>query len=466
MIDAARWARRNELGKTNFGWRKKLVLAGALANYYMPKFSLPGRNPDSYISQKDKLNTEMPAVTRQYARKRTPSATVSSRARRMLWPTSTPSSKNAGSMRLMRKQIKNIGAMHSKSAGFLKVKAKSRRRRRRKATLERGALINVEHGGLLTDPYCVYVGHSSMPTNTVFESVVRSLIKSLFLRAGTRVPSWDSGPGYNGNIVIDYYAAANTATISQLTVAFTNSQAYNTILGNVFTSLTSLTENAELMSMSIVSVDADAVQRNPIVSINLRNSQVTVKVKSSFKIQNRSKNALGSEADDVDNVPLYGKSYEGKGTSIRNRDRNRGTSAAFTGHVTHGTVEIGAASLDPATTNWKIYQEPPEPGAFENCRKYGKVKLDPGEIKTSVITSYKRMSPTGWLRLFLEQGTSGSYRRYYIGSTKLFALEKMLETANVTPTDVVVAYEHNLNIQVACYTKKDSYTTQVCKIEA
>ena len=38
--------------------------------------------------------------------------------------------------------------------------------------------------------------------------------------------------------------------------------------------------------------------------------------KSSFKIQNRSSNGVDDDADDVDNIPLYGKSYYGKSNGM------------------------------------------------------------------------------------------------------------------------------------------------------
>lgn len=53
------------------------------------------------------------------------------------------------------------------------------------------------------------------------------------------------------------------------------------------------------------------------LDIDLRRCKFDIYVKSSLKIQNRTVNTdANNEADDVDNVPLYGKQFEGSGNYV------------------------------------------------------------------------------------------------------------------------------------------------------
>lgn len=173
--------------------------------------------------------------------------------------------------------------------------------------------------------------------------------------------------------------------------------------------------------------------------INLKDMKLCVFVKSSFKIQNRSKAAGGSpdaqeSTEVVDNVPLYGKSYSGKGSMLESKmfDFNPNDLVADT---TYAIIE-GSEAIPGR-------KEPPQANEFRNVTSQGKIHLDPAEIKTSVLTCTHHMYLNQLVWQCVVPTNSKSIATRY-GKFRVFALEKMIDVG--ATENISVAIEHNLDV--------------------
>ena len=119
-----------------------------------------------------------------------------------------------------------------------------------------------------------------------------------------------------------------------------------------------------------------------------------------------------------------------------------------------------------------MYQELPDRKAFLGCYAVGKSHLDPGEIKTSSMTSFERMSINKILRVIFGQslagaGTAGPQNQVWLGKTRLFGWEKMVNAVAMTATNQFnVAYEHQLEIGCNIIVKRSNYTAPAVLVSA
>lgn len=193
----------------------------------------------------------------------------------------------------------------------------------------------------------------------------------------------------------------------------------------------------------------------PNVEIDLTALRINYEAKSSLKMQNRSKTGTSTEADVVDDVPLYGKLYRGYGTGPTHDDHTIATN--FHADDTFGVIkQVGISDLlEPAPAN-----------QFQNVVAAGKIGLNAGQIKTSILTDKRSFLfntliqhirgnsgeiYTGTFTAY----TSASLLKYRLdfklGRYELAGLEKVMD---VDSTPIVIAYECQHDIKVGAYEGK------------
>jgi len=178
--------------------------------------------------------------------------------------------------------------------------------------------------------------------------------------------------------------------------------------------------------------------------VDLRGATIHFNAKSSFKLQNRSvTETLNVESDDVDNVPVAGRTYEGSGMSAtvspsgwKNATgyQNYAISSNVYGLINETDFQGGAASI-------KVLSEPPLPALVHPCTRSGKIRIEPGEIKTSVLTGgfggsldkfYSKLCALGG-------GANPGVNpvRLSFGKYRFFALEKMVDCVSFNAVNVM-----------------------------
>lgn len=164
--------------------------------------------------------------------------------------------------------------------------------------------------------------------------------------------------------------------------------------------------------------------------------KVQLYAKSSLKIQNRTINASGnSEADDVDNVPLYGKMYSGNGNYIFHQDVTIGPPAALSTlpAVVVAKFQIGSPLCEPQPLSF-----------IKKANKISKVHLDPGQIKTSVLVFKKNININVLTKLYARSGADilANFDGLSLGKFSFVHVEKMIQAVATTDVNAMnIAYE-------------------------
>lgn len=344
--------------------------------------------------------------------------------------------------------VKFRGASASRSAGKFRRGKRINRRGYRQRSVNKGLVRVFEHGGVVTSNYCRYIGHHDSPYYDVMYLLWCGILKKLLEKTGYRI-SADAAPLENiiiGDIIQVEYRTGPSFVTAITTRALLAGDSLKT-LAEYFVDKFDSTEHGLFgnnLMFHVIKYIPQAVGYTTM-QMNMENLKVHLTSKSTLKIQNRSKNALGSEADEVDNVPLYGKSYTGKGSGMEVDHQKPYVTSMFYADVQKGMILYDGLNE---------YREPILAQNTRNTSYSSKVKLDPSDIKTSALSSSTTMLLNKFItKMALSTGSvaSTSSIKTLVGKFRVFALEKMIETetneADIVP--ITVAYE--VNTRISCY---------------
>jgi len=364
---------------------------------------------------------------------------------------SNPFNGNATKMKRM------IGSRVAHS-GILRGKVRKPRRSVRRTTaykMRKGVAFTYELGKVVSTGECQYIGHITHPQKLFLKNMWCSLLKALFIKAGVVFRTLeDVLPTLSSDSVVVKYQKNVLGTVSTFT--HTPGAGANLINMSDFFIASGpwygATNTSEWQDSAFVSIELKCTAFNPDVNsafLDMSNMRVKYDVKSALKFQNRTlSDSAGIEADDVDNVPLYGKVYEGTGTGAR-------VSTASNASFFYGDTSSGLITNTGATQN--DIAEPPPPHMFPEVKKWSKISLSPGEIKTSVLST---RSSSKWNdihnRIMMFSNSVSAVKRH-IGKFRFFALEKII-SSSVLGTDIQIAFEHQItfNTEVSTWVSQNT----------
>lgn len=340
-----------------------------------------------------------------------------------------------------------------RSGGKFRINRKPRLRRQRKA-LKKGVEQVRENVGTVQGLYSCYIGQASQPINMMKELLWYAIAKriAMILTRNSMTAVDEAIPQLAvGKIVTLLYRTNPAAAVASTTYTVAGSTAtIRALAAGLSLAWETLTPTDQFQLVEIYSTNVDTP-----FNLNLINSKLQYYAKSTMKIQNRSAGAGGNEDDDVDNVPLYGKSYQcrGNGTVYLG---NSASTVGNGGHVimqANNTTGIYTLAVDTAVD----LAEPPSPIPLMGVRKYDKVKLEPGEIKTSTLQESYTISLQKLINMF---GTVNAFNPTWkgFGHYRMFGLEKIMETAEPPTVYIKLGFEHQ--IRMSCHLITASPTTR------
>lgn len=364
--------------------------------------------------------------------------------------------------RIYRRATKRRGALTGRSAGFHKPTKRVLRRSKRAKRIKKGVVKTVETGGELSDKYCIHMIHHSNPLLQLFKVGCITIVKKLVEKyLGVQISNLTDVPdfGSSGSVKLDctYYVSSSATAFSSFSLDVDNVSIEESGV-NFFNQLMTVLRSNPAAEFWRVQLYRDGGNYDRVPQIHLRGLSFEAYVKSSLKLQNRSANADGTEADEVDNVPLYGKIYHAPGTGFIYNDQHRDNSPTlgFSPYIVDQMK--GVTSLLSLSDQTGALREPPRPEYFNNCRKFNKVRLEPGAIKTSVLSFKKTISFVKMVSLLQAyySGSGGPKFLAFSGSSNMISLEKIIETTSgeADPAvPLVVAYECNVLYEVSIHEK-------------
>lgn len=337
----------------------------------------------------------------------------------------------------------------------------------------KGTLMTYEFGGQINDVVeSFYIGHSTHAYDLIGFAVFRAFLKTLFKKMGVQILNWDEPATGDQQIIggdrfrVTYRYQENTVsgeTLDNVEVTITTGTKTFYQLALEWWDLYKVEvfrENHQFVKLEFIPVGTLAVNRIlQYVTINLQKAMIHLDIKSTFKIQNISKNIAddNNEMDAVDRVPLYGLQYYGvgNGSTLRGNYQNiiiptvpgvPGTSALnFLANFETGVIRQNGSAHS-------ILKEPLPGKNFKEVRSSSKVTIPPGGIKTSVVNHSGGISLD---RLFQHLIPENTLTKSIMNDGKfcMFGLEKVMDSNNNL---FDLAYEHNYSI--GCFLKtKQTY---------
>jgi len=369
----------------------------------------------------------------------------------------TPPKKSPNVRKSVTTQTKKVRSkvikMSSKPSGFLRRPSKLPRKSRRMRISRNGVYGTVESYDSISAVDCAYVGHSTSAVNQMKLYMFLALVKRVVVAHQGPVDDFDKlmifDHGYSlGDIFNIQYRPDNevgtlgtsyTYTIGALSTLSAVAEAirdhFNTLTTNEWTLEEIVFAPANLGSYSKV-------------RLNLKNASVTFDIKSTLKMQNRTVDtSTDKEADDVNNVPLNGKSYEGSGNGTQYTKSNDGSQGLWCDPVYGLIANNGAGSQ----------REPPMGHLFKGVSRAGKVRFEPGALQTSTLTMFKTFKLFTLVKQLYVNVKSKSI--ISLGSFRFYALEKMIGGQSEQPIEVV--FEHNYFIGCEFVPGKFTYSVSL-----
>lgn len=344
--------------------------------------------------------------------------------------------------------------------------------------LREGFKNTSEITGIVADPDCVYVGHSTTSGHKILTIFLQAALRKLFKKGVSWTCTNVSDPirGYetasDGYRLVLEIKDEQLGTVSNVTYDTATADSIYRIVGDSANGVAPAWPNlynfwANYLTSAGFSV-AGSMQQPTRLSLLQRDGNITnfyhhiadiyfpheninLMITSELKIQNRTLAATGSaDAEDITNNPLIGRSYQFDSGAPRTKVDGvhllNGVIDA-TGALTHRSAEFTNISVLASQT----MKEPPQPHIFHNVRKTGKVYLEPGAIKKDVLTytvrmnCYKFFQKLDWRPYSATIATAKQMKS--IGKSSLFALEDMINV-NLSQ-NISIAFE--INRTEACY---------------
>jgi hypothetical protein len=189
-------------------------------------------------------------------------------------------------------------------------------------------------------------------------------------------------------------------------------------------------------------------------SLELVNELIDLQMSTKVSIQNRTQAAAGgSDIDRVDNQPLVGRSYKFESsTPIVNHVGNIGAAPDMTSLFEKWTDNKGGVHLisDNSAGFDSVLQKLPSPVYFNNCKKAGGLKLEPGEIKDMYVSNKYTMYFGNFVKKlsWINSPTNSNTRSQKVGDCILFGFEERMDSGSAF--NITLAYEAQNNVTASC----------------
>lgn len=347
-----------------------------------------------------------------------------------------------------------------KSAGFVGRKKYSKKYLKydKKKGLK-GCTLQQEVGFQVVGTEVVFAGHCTHSENQVSFTVSMAIIKHLFEKHCVDIVggnlstlllssnSYTLGDQFQifvrdretgVNNIVTFHTVAAGDTVQTLITSLQTQ--INTIYSSTSTSL---------VGINFIPAPASSVaQGKDRLTINLSGASFVIDSKSTLKMQNRTVLvATDNTSDDVNNQPINGRFYESSGTFLQARKVE--TAQSVVGSRLYGEVRFGVdrgGNID--------YREPPPATFFSNVKRCGKAKLNPGELKTSVLSKKDYVSILKLHKYFNTTSVTASATDG--GLVRVFGFEKMLDCES-TAGNITLACEIDTKITCMMYVKNAFY---------
>lgn len=306
--------------------------------------------------------------------------------------------------------------------------------------------VTIESVFTLTDPNCVYVGHATYAIRQIWKTFYLSVIREAYIKAGAPAQDFtdfiDEG---TFQILFNGYTdefSTEKLTLTTFTRDFVTNGGSLNDMANIMIGLPAPNNAFQFafeqqrcrFTEMIINI---SVPGNPIQSqtYNLSSMFVHMMIKSNFKVQNRTLSESNTtDTDVIDRNPINGYLYQIRGGNLSLKGKREVSIAPNSNHGLIGGVAGGNAALT----------EPPKPWQVSRLKKYQKVTMDPGVIKTSLLKQDVHVPFFKFITMSSNYDAGAPvFGERTPGCSQIFALEKTLDQLN--GDNIAVNCELNTN---------------------
>jgi len=332
------------------------------------------------------------------------------------------------------------------------------------------------------------IGHTSLPARATLYNIFRALLKFLFTKAGAHIDALTSNTGNNVSSAVlrlRFYPTWQSTTLTTYVYTCPSSGTWVALMDGfvdgMMLSLDPTLAIADVKQVRWVELEyepATSYARDDYnrVRVSLNYLTFDIRSKSMLKIQNQSgvytsttTDASAPDMDQVTAVPIEAHLYYVKGNQFVHQNRRKSA-----------TVGLGFLGFDERYLANTAGSEPCPAHEIVNCTGKDKFVMDPGHIKTSIISHSKRYKFGQLMSMFLSRRVSivtasgdtwifefvdGLFVKD-LGHSRAIHLDKVIgQLSNVTNLSKVrIMAEVELEQQIACFgpmnTSTDQYEVQ------
>jgi len=341
----------------------------------------------------------------------------------------------------------------------------------------------------------VQIGHTSIPQRPVLLNMCRALLKYSLKKIvhikefGTVMTDNAAGIAFQAGDVLrwNFYGNWDSNTLNNFFVTVQGADSFESVTHRLLAQIVLYANDGNLNNLRWHDFTYDPTDANPgnkysWYTIPLQSLKVELKTKSSLKVQNRTTNLVGveDESDDVDNVPVTGYLYNCKGNNFVSKSERsilkgidtstigggantknndvilfEGTARSVTGVFTTGEAQYFPGGIGEQT--FFKPAEPPKPYQVVNCKKATKIRINPGGIKTSVLTASTTTGFSYMLSLLAgdNDGVQRAEQKYCpkLGYCNVMFIEKVIGSKT---SPVSIAAEVQFDSWISVTAKGDS----------
>lgn len=378
-----------------------------------------------------------------------------------------------------RRSVSKAIGMRGRYAGKYKKGKRKAMKRQGMAKYGNGAIRIRETCGKVEDVDCVYLyAHSVVPLDTiklVADVLVRKICERAFTKTyqnmtdlvlGGLVPV--STGGYTmclkklntvSGVQIDSAFAFNgTKTLSELSDDLYPHLVFYSAGGDEIVENVILPVTLTIYKEWSIPGSSDSLL---IAQLNLNDELLEYESQVELKVQNRSVSAGGLSITDVVDVnPVQGYLYEFNSIP-KSRDMVKQNTQAGSGIITGGLFSriraIDGMNLIRASQLPSGYREPIGAKTFNNSIGVRKIRLEPGNIKSTYKKYYKKINVVRFLELLNYQPETASDKIYLtrtLGGGIMQAFEDVINVNNANTINITYEAEHKMGCRLITRKKR------------
>lgn len=348
-----------------------------------------------------------------------------------------------------------------------RVKSPNKRVPKAKMFEMKGVSRNLEYASTQdsTTQQTVIIGHSTVVSEQILRIAIGAVLKKLFQKMQLEVTSWNDVLSTNDFTVGDVFqfsarrapnAALTTFSYTLVLADVDTALGFNNLVTKIISNLRNYVNSTfdglnlanEGLRFGSVKYVPLGTLKHPLTELSLIGCKISMLAKSDLKIQNQSVTvSTDNQADNVNNVPIYGKSYQGSGTGFQ-VTLPRTTAIAGMLDTRMYNVERNRGIIIENGTSSNLLLEPWQRGQFRGAKQDGKLGINPGEIKTSSLSQTMTITLDRIVRDCCQQVTNTAAAEanpsIKFGKFRMMILDKVIGGTGFT--GVKISYEHNYYI--------------------